>query len=277
MNRQEVLDFCNAKTKAIDDDDDGGTNCMEDMIPLKSLQGMSEDVEKQVFGTENVDAAGLLELNDEHLGGCLEGEEDQRANKVNGNEKKGVSDESPLANSDLDNCSKDHQCQGPNCDSGSVEPNFSYGDMDMGVDLTLNESGVLESEPLTQNVEQGIPDILVLTAESTALHTDSAEPERALKVENSLPLESVKGKASSAISVSEENERHKHGGKRVTFPSDEDIVSGAVEPKDPWRHAQNVTVEEILSAYRQACQKLNCKPIPKVLKQIQESVGHDWW
>ncbi|KAF7668936.1 hypothetical protein LDENG_00269460, partial [Lucifuga dentata] len=34
--------------------------------------------------------------------------------------------------------------------------------------------------------------------------------------------------------------------------------------------AQNVTVEEILSAYRQTCQKLNCKPIPKLLKQIQE-------
>uniref|UniRef100_A0AAR2KQX8 Protein phosphatase 1 regulatory subunit 37 n=1 Tax=Pygocentrus nattereri TaxID=42514 RepID=A0AAR2KQX8_PYGNA len=63
---------------------------------------------------------------------------------------------------------------------------------------------------------------------------------------------------------------HKHGAKRVTFPSDEEIVSGSVEPKDPWRHAQNVTVEEILNAYRQACQKLNCKPIPKVLKQIQD-------
>ncbi|KAK0148499.1 Protein phosphatase 1 regulatory subunit 37 [Merluccius polli] len=34
--------------------------------------------------------------------------------------------------------------------------------------------------------------------------------------------------------------------------------------------AQNVTVEEILSAYKQGCQKLNCKPIAKVLKQIQE-------
>ncbi|XP_055008191.1 protein phosphatase 1 regulatory subunit 37, partial [Boleophthalmus pectinirostris] len=34
--------------------------------------------------------------------------------------------------------------------------------------------------------------------------------------------------------------------------------------------AQNVTVEEILSAYKLACQKLNCKPLPKVLKQIQE-------
>ncbi|KAM6307759.1 protein phosphatase 1 regulatory subunit 37 [Podargus strigoides] len=67
-----------------------------------------------------------------------------------------------------------------------------------------------------------------------------------------------------------EEGRLRPGAKRVTFPSDEDIVSGAVEPKDPWRHAQNVTVDEILSSYKQACQKLNCKQIPKLLKQIQE-------
>uniref|UniRef100_A0A8C3KCC1 Protein phosphatase 1 regulatory subunit 37 n=1 Tax=Calidris pygmaea TaxID=425635 RepID=A0A8C3KCC1_9CHAR len=34
--------------------------------------------------------------------------------------------------------------------------------------------------------------------------------------------------------------------------------------------AQNVTVDEIMAAYKQACQKLNCKQIPKLLKQIQE-------
>lgn len=33
--------------------------------------------------------------------------------------------------------------------------------------------------------------------------------------------------------------------------------------------AHNVTLEEILSSYKQACQKLNCKPIAKVVKQIQ--------
>lgn len=33
-----------------------------------------------------------------------------------------------------------------------------------------------------------------------------------------------------------EDGRLRGGAKRVTFPSDEDIVSGAVEPKDPWRH-----------------------------------------
>ncbi|XP_065511324.1 protein phosphatase 1 regulatory subunit 37 isoform X2 [Caloenas nicobarica] len=67
-----------------------------------------------------------------------------------------------------------------------------------------------------------------------------------------------------------EDGRLRPGAKRVTFPSDEDIVSGAVEPKDPWRHAQNVTVEEIVAAYKLACQKLSCRQIPKLLKQIEE-------
>lgn len=30
-----------------------------------------------------------------------------------------------------------------------------------------------------------------------------------------------------------------------------------------------MTVDEIMTAYKQACQKLNCKQIPKLLKQIQ--------
>ncbi|XP_040262430.1 protein phosphatase 1 regulatory subunit 37 [Bufo bufo] len=68
----------------------------------------------------------------------------------------------------------------------------------------------------------------------------------------------------------EENGRSKQGPKRVTFPSDDDIVSGALEPKDPWRHAQNVTVEDVVTSYTQACQKLNCKQIPKLIRQLQD-------
>ena len=33
--------------------------------------------------------------------------------------------------------------------------------------------------------------------------------------------------------------------------------------------AQNVTVDEVLGAYKQACQKLNCRQIPKLLRQLQ--------
>ncbi|OCT67782.1 protein phosphatase 1 regulatory subunit 37 [Xenopus laevis] len=68
----------------------------------------------------------------------------------------------------------------------------------------------------------------------------------------------------------EENGRIKQGPKRVTFPCDDDIVSGALEPKDPWRHAQNVTVNDVITSYSQACQKLNCKQIPKLIRQLQD-------
>lgn len=33
--------------------------------------------------------------------------------------------------------------------------------------------------------------------------------------------------------------------------------------------AQNVTVDEVLGAYKQACQKLSCRQIPKLLRQLQ--------
>ncbi|KAG7238767.1 hypothetical protein INR49_031283 [Caranx melampygus] len=165
------------------------------------------------------------------------------------------------------------------------------GDMDMGVDLSLDESGVLEAESTNirslsdnavdiESTSQDVPAGSTAESPSDASQTSSTEA-------------AATDQAGLYPSVEEEDSKQKPSGKRVTFPSDEDIVSGAVEPKDPWRHesdrcgqrgkalkavltflilcftAQNVTVEEILSSYKQACQKLNCKPIPKVLKQIQ--------
>ncbi|TRZ05341.1 hypothetical protein HGM15179_021766, partial [Zosterops borbonicus] len=43
---------------------------------------------------------------------------------------------------------------------------------------------------------------------------------------------------SPATTASPGDGRGRPAAKRVTFPSDEDIVSGAVEPKDPWRHGE---------------------------------------
>ncbi|KAM6325750.1 LOW QUALITY PROTEIN: protein phosphatase 1 regulatory subunit 37 [Alca torda] len=40
-------------------------------------------------------------------------------------------------------------------------------------------------------------------------------------------------------------------------------------PRQPAERSQNVTVDEIMTAYK-PCQKLNCKQIPKLRKQIQE-------
>ncbi|XP_072550614.1 protein phosphatase 1 regulatory subunit 37 [Salminus brasiliensis] len=148
------------------------------------------------------------------------------------------------------------------------------GDMDIGVDLSLDESGVLESEPATAHGTTSREESAsrCTGANSVTSHADGDK-------ESQMPPEAGGNRMSSDFTsagfpspspAQEEGAGPKHGAKRVTFPSDEEIVSGSVEPKDPWRHAQNVTVEEILNAYRQACQKLNCKPIPKVLKQIQD-------
>ncbi|EAW57322.1 hCG22147, isoform CRA_a, partial [Homo sapiens] len=55
-------------------------------------------------------------------------------------------------------------------------------------------------------------------------------------------------------------------------------VHGVTVPHHPQCSppAQNVTVDEVIGAYKQACQKLNCRQIPKLLRQLQEftDLGH---
>ncbi|XP_077091661.1 protein phosphatase 1 regulatory subunit 37 isoform X2 [Siphateles boraxobius] len=141
-----------------------------------------------------------------------------------------------------------------NCSVGDAGDEADDGEMDIGVDLSLDENGVLELEPAAQTQREESASSVNSQISVIELHSQEHR-------DDNMPV---------SATTPDEGVGIKHGSKRVTFPSDEDIVSGAVEPKDPWRHAQNVTVEEILNAYRQACQKLNCKPIPKVLKQIQD-------
>ncbi|KAI1893237.1 hypothetical protein AGOR_G00121640 [Albula goreensis] len=272
-SEEEILDFCNAKTKKNVNEDT--TNRTEEIIPRNSLQVMDGDVGKPCIETEAMSTTMLAGRNDRpgaeeaRVGDCVV------TDKLNGNS--GVPCASQIAASDLDITSSDQHRRGesdPNV--GTRECSFSVGDIviggvkDVGVDLTLDNSGLLE--PLAQEGDESgdkiVPDVSSLSTEGSAMGTDTHVSEKPLK--NEASFESPKGEASSPASALDENDKHKQGGKRVTFPSDEDIVSGAVEPKDPWRHAQNVTVDEILSAYKQACQKLNCKPIARLLTQIQE-------
>lgn len=57
-------------------------------------------------------------------------------------------------------------------------------------------------------------------------------------------------------------------GGRVGDPVRQQARAVDSEPA-PLPTAQNVTVDEVISAYRQACQKLNCRQIPKLLRQLQ--------
>nr|XP_046169608.1 protein phosphatase 1 regulatory subunit 37-like isoform X2 [Oncorhynchus gorbuscha] len=272
MNIEEqALDLCNVKMKS--NVDDNTTNNSEEIIPRIS-ELMDGDLCKQGIGTEVAHTSSLARLTDN-----LRGEDNHRSketleiDEVNGNKNNSVpntpaivSSDFAISNDDQEESIKDTT---PSALVFAIEEGDDGGDMDISVDLSLDESGMLESEPTDQgpslaeetfssgtNRDSSTPDVV----------TDK-EPDKPSEQEDSPPVIATGEALSPALD--EGDDKHKNG-KRVTFPSDEDIVSGAVEPKDPWRHAQNVTVDEILAAYRQACVKLNCKLIPKVLKQMQE-------
>uniref|UniRef100_A0A8C7SF21 Protein phosphatase 1 regulatory subunit 37 n=1 Tax=Oncorhynchus mykiss TaxID=8022 RepID=A0A8C7SF21_ONCMY len=272
MNIEEqALDLCNVKMKS--NVDDNTTNNSEEIIPRIS-ELMDGDLCKQGIGTEVADTSSLARLTDNPRGEDNHwSKETLEIDEVNGNKNNSVpntpaivSSDFAISNDDQEESIKDTT---PSALMFAIEEGDDGGDMDISVDLSLDESGMLESEPTDQgpslaeetfssgtNPDSSTPDVV----------TDK-EPDKPSEQEDSPPVIATGEALSPALD--EGDDKHKNG-KRVTFPSDEDIVSGAVEPKDPWRHAQNVTVDEILAAYRQACVKLNCKLIPKVLKQMQE-------
>ncbi|KAJ7990422.1 hypothetical protein DPEC_G00300140 [Dallia pectoralis] len=273
MNIQEqALDFCHVKTK--NNVDDNVTSNLDEIIPRIS-ELMDGDLVKQGIGTEADDTCVLGRLTDHPRA-----EEDNHrsietleVDEVNGNRNNSVPDCRAIVSS-IRYVSNDDQRRGereddtpPSVPAFALREGDDGGDMDIGVDLSLDESGMLESEPVVQRlpIAEETPSSAA-NSDSSSVVTDK-QPETPSEQEDSPPVST--GAESLTPALGEDDNKHKHG-KRVTFPSDEDIVSGAVEPKDPWRHAQNVTVDEIITAYRQACVKLNCKPIIKVLKQMQE-------
>ncbi|KAM9358660.1 protein phosphatase 1 regulatory subunit 37 [Symphorus nematophorus] len=288
MNIEEqCLDLCNVKTKSNVDADHNTTNNSEGVTPRISELMTDSNTEKQniVLPTEASETYLMPQLTDN----LLPAEEDNHQaqdtleiDEVNGNRKSSAQDTPAVVNAtDLifsndeqhkDNIGVEKMKEDKDSEPAQFvegEEGDDGGDMDIGVDLSLDESGVLEAESTnvrsfsdstsdSESTSQDVPAGSTTESPSDECQTGSTETP-------------ATDPAGLYPSVEEEgDDKHKPSGKRVTFPSDEDIVSGAVEPKDPWRHAQNVTVEEILSSYKQACQKLNCKPIPKVLKQIQE-------
>ncbi|XP_077578732.1 protein phosphatase 1 regulatory subunit 37 [Stigmatopora nigra] len=264
MNIEEQrLDLCNVKTKT--GLDDGHPN---------NTFGISELIADPDVDERTVVAAGTMP----HLADgrqLIDGDNQQvkdalEIDEVNGNKQDGGS---PIPGDSFFPVDGDCQDNGALDKTEDSEPvtfndptDEDGGEMDMGVDLSLDESGVLEGD--TTTTVPSPSDGVVSQPSGESVQADGEAESQSDPLQTSQP--SGTDHAVLYPTVEEGDDQHKLGGKRVTFPSDDDIVSGAVEPKDPWRHAQNVTVDDILSSYKQACQKLNCKPISKVLKQIQE-------
>uniref|UniRef100_A0A3Q1IF36 Protein phosphatase 1 regulatory subunit 37 n=2 Tax=Percomorphaceae TaxID=1489872 RepID=A0A3Q1IF36_ANATE len=279
----QCLDLCNVKTKSNVDNDHNTTNNTEEITcRISELMTDSNSEKQNIVPAEASETYLMPQLTDN-----LQAEEDNHQAKdtleideVNGNRRSSAQDTSAIANpSDLifsndeqlkDNIGVQKMKEAKETDPAKIvvgEGNDG-AEMDIGVDLSLDESGVLEGE--STNITSSSDNNLDLDSTSQGVPAGSTAESPSDASQTSNTETTVTDQTGLYPLVEEGNDKHKPSGKRVTFPSDEDIVSGAVEPKDPWRHAQNVTVEEILSSYKQACQKLNCKPIPKVLKQIQE-------
>ncbi|RDD47387.1 Protein phosphatase 1 regulatory subunit 37 [Trichoplax sp. H2] len=64
-------------------------------------------------------------------------------------------------------------------------------------------------------------------------------------------------------------------GKKIVKFSDENLVSGVAEVKDPLIAASATTASEMISAYRQSCAKLRVKPIEKLIQQLENITDFD--
>uniref|UniRef100_A0A8C2ZTC0 Protein phosphatase 1 regulatory subunit 37 n=1 Tax=Cyclopterus lumpus TaxID=8103 RepID=A0A8C2ZTC0_CYCLU len=284
MNIEEqCLDLCNVKTKSNVADDHNTTNNTEGITSRISELMTDSNTEKQnIVPTEASETYLMPQLTDNLQAAEEDNHQAQdtlEIDEVNGNRKSTAQDNPAVVNpTDLifsndeqhkDDIGVEKMKEDKDTATFVVEEGDDGGDMDIGVDLSLDESGVLEAESTN---DRSFTDNNTLDSESTAQDVPAGSAGESLSdaIQTSSTEAAATDQAGLYPSVEHGDDKLKPSGKRVTFPSDEDIISGAVEPKDPWRHAQNVTVEEILSFYKQACQKLNCKPIPKVLKQMQE-------
>ncbi|XP_051953016.1 protein phosphatase 1 regulatory subunit 37-like [Xyrauchen texanus] len=273
MNCEEqAVDLCNAMTNP-NIYDNTTLHSVDEILSRDGLKLLDGDQGERGAATEVADAAVLARLKDFN-----DKDEDIKVSTdikaPNGSIASAAEPADPVNGSSADQQQSKRivEVEEPPVSKCSVrEGGDDDGEMDIGVDLSLDENGILEFESAAQTAtvredSASRCDNSLISETVIELHSQKPSEESSEDVlKSTLAVEAV-----SPASTPGEGAGIKHGSKRVTFPSDKDIVSGAVEPKDPWRHAQNVTVEEILNAYRQACQKLNCKPIPKVLKQLQE-------
>lgn len=253
MNFEEQrLDLCNVKTKSNVEDDHNTTNNTDAVTPriseLMTDSGLEEQTSVPTEASETYLTPRLTDNLQTAEEDNLQTQDTLEIDEVNGN-KKSCALDAPAVDNPTDLISSDDEQHKTvieeeevnmkeDRDSNSAQAVLEVGDdgvdMDIGVDLSLDESGVLEAESTnaqstsdnildSKSSPQDVPAGRTAEGQADAMQTCSAEA-------------SAAGQAGLYPSVEEGEEKQKQSGKRVTFPSDEDIISGAVEPKDPWRH-----------------------------------------
>ncbi|XP_055337876.1 protein phosphatase 1 regulatory subunit 37-like [Paramacrobiotus metropolitanus] len=82
--------------------------------------------------------------------------------------------------------------------------------------------------------------------------------------------ETVVGEGSMA-----EGSGRKKRKKRVSFcgENEHDVVTKFVDAPDPWRHADESSMQDVLEAYARMCLSNKVQPLPKVLESIKRNPG----
>ena len=125
-----------------------------------------------------------------------------------------------------------------NTESAKFAMGDGGGDMDIGVDLSLDESGVLEGD-----LESPEPSVTVESSAAACRYTNKEAESPSERSQERTEAAAAPDQALLPPSLEDGGDHHNADTKKVTFPSDEDIVSGAVEPKDPWRHGESLCVD----------------------------------
>lgn len=247
MNIEEqCLDVCNVKTKNnVDDDDRNTTNNTEGVTPRISELMTDTNTEIQNTVPTEVSETFLMPQLTDNLPVAEEdnhqAQETLEIDEVNGNTKGTTpavvsptdlilsNDEQHKDKIEVETIKEEKDAE-PAVFAG--EEGDDGGDMDIGVDLSLDESGVLEAET-TNNTE-----LLDNTSDSESKSPDVPAGSAAESVSDADLTSSTEAaptdQAGLYPTVEEGDDNHKPSGKRVTFLTD--VISGAVEPKDPWRH-----------------------------------------
>ncbi|XP_063241288.1 protein phosphatase 1 regulatory subunit 37 isoform X2 [Bacillus rossius redtenbacheri] len=55
----------------------------------------------------------------------------------------------------------------------------------------------------------------------------------------------------------------------VSFPSDDELVTGYLEPANPWEYSENVSRDDLVSMYKASCEKHGAQALPQLLKQLE--------
>lgn len=248
----QCLDLCNVKTKSNVDDDHNTTSNTEGVTCRISELMTDSNTEKQNRDPTEVSETYLMPQLTDNLQAAEDNHQAQETleiDEVNGNKRSSGQDNPSIASPTDLNCSNDEQhkdndrvqkmleAKDTDLAENVVSEGNDFAEMDMGVDLSLDETGVLEAE--LANV---ISSSDTLGSDLTSHDVPAGRTTESLSDASQTSNTDTPATDAAGLYplVEEADDKHKPSGKRVTFPSDEDIVSGAVEPKDPWRHGNTL-------------------------------------